>query len=99
MTELESRARAPASDELLRLVFESAHDYAIFSMDPAGMVTTWNSGAERLTGWRAAEIMGRTADVIFTPEDRAAGAAQQERAQASTKGRAEDDRWQQRKDG
>src|SRR5688572_30432116 len=92
-------ARAPGSDELLRLVFESAHDYAIFSMDPTGRVTSWNSGAERLTGWPADEIMGLTADVIFTPEDRAAGVPEQERAQASATGRAEDDRWQMRKDG
>jgi PAS domain S-box-containing protein len=97
MTERE--VRAPATDELLRLVIESAHDYAIFSMDPEGLVTSWNSGAERVTGWAADEILGRTADVIFPPEDRAAGGAEQERAQASATGRAEDERWQQRKDG
>ena len=70
----ERQVRAPATDELLRLVIESAHDYAIFSMDPEGLVTSWNSGAERLTGWPAEAIVGRTADVIFTPEDRGAAA-------------------------
>ena len=95
----ERQSRAPATDELLRLVIESAHDYAIFSMDPEGLVTSWNSGAERLMGWTAEEIVGRTADVIFIPEDRAAGGPEQERAQAAATGRAEDERWQQRKDG
>jgi PAS domain S-box-containing protein len=92
-------ARAPAGDELLRLIIDSAQDYAIFSMDPSGVVTSWNSGAARLIGWASEEIVGRTADVIFTAEDRAAGGAEQERAQAAAAGRAEDERWQQRKDG
>ncbi len=90
---------APASDELLRLVLESVRDYAIFSIDSEGLVTSWNSGAERLLGYRADQIMGRCADVIFTPEDRAAGAFEAERRQASTHGRAEDERWQMRRDG
>src|SRR5579871_5269076 len=91
--------RAPSNDELLRLVIESARDYAIFSMDSEGSVTSWNSGAQRLMGWSAEEVLGRTADVIFTEEDRAAGAPELERAQASVDGRAEDERWQQRRDG
>jgi PAS domain S-box-containing protein len=93
------RPTAPASDELLRLILESAVDYAIFSLDPTGLVTSWNSGAERLLGWTEQEILGRTADVIFTPEDCAAGVPGEERRQASTLGRAEDERWQQRRDG
>jgi PAS domain S-box-containing protein len=93
----ERQSRPPTTDELLRLVIESAHDYAIFSMDPEGLVTSWNSGAERVMGWPAEEIMGRSADVIFPAEDRAA--AHQEREQAAATGRAEDERWQQRKDG
>lgn len=94
-----SRSPEPASEELLRLVVESAHDYAIFSMDATGLVTSWNTGAERLLGWSTEEIMGQTADVIFTSEDRAAGAPQLERSQAAIGGRAEDERWQERKDG
>jgi PAS domain S-box-containing protein len=91
--------QAPASDELLRLVFESARDYAIFSIDPEGRVTSWNAGAERLLGYTAGEIIGQSATAIFTPEDRAAGVAQEECRRALATGRAEDDRWQQRKDG
>ncbi|SKA39480.1 PAS domain S-box-containing protein [Enhydrobacter aerosaccus] len=93
------QGRAPASSELLRLVFESAKDYAIFSLDPEGRVTSWNPGAERLLGYAAREIKGHSADVIFVPEERAAGAAEEERRRALSDGRAEDERWQQRKDG
>lgn len=89
----------PGSDELLRLVVESATDFAIIAMDKAGVVTGWNTGAERLLGFVENEIIGHTADVIFVPEDRAIGGAEHERAGARTKGRAEDERWHQRKDG
>lgn len=92
-------APSPGSDELLRLVFDSATDFAIFSMDRAGCVTSWNPGAQRLLGYCEADILGRDGDVIFTPEDRAAGAASLERQKALTDGRAEDDRWHMRKDG
>jgi len=99
MVKSKRHVQSPASDELLRLIVESARDYAIFSMDRDGLVTSWNVGAEQLMGWSEAEIMGLTADVIFTPEDRAAGVPNQERIQAATAGRALDDRWQLRKDG
>jgi PAS domain S-box-containing protein len=90
---------APENDELLRLIVESATDFAIFSIDPTGAVTSWNPGAERVLGFAEADILGRSADVIFTPEDRAAGVPEQERRQARELGRAEDERWTMRKDG
>jgi PAS domain S-box-containing protein len=89
----------PSSDELLKLVIESASDFAIFTMDPSGVVTSWNSGAERLLGHSQQEMIGGIGDVIFTPEDRAAGAPEAERAKAAAEGRAEDERWHLRKDG
>jgi PAS domain S-box-containing protein len=58
------------NDELLRSVFESAVDFAIFSTNPDGLVTSWNLGAERLLGFKEQEIVRRSADVIFTLEDR-----------------------------
>lgn len=91
--------RAPGNDELLRLMIESATDFAIFSIDPIGRVTSWNPGAERLLGFGEDEIMGRSADVIFTPEDRAAGIAEEERRQALAFGRALDERWTRRRGG
>jgi PAS domain S-box-containing protein len=77
----------------------SATDFAIIALDPNGLVTSWNVGAERLIGYAEAEIVGRDGDVIFTREDRAAGAPERERAEARTHGRAEDERWHVRKDG
>lgn len=92
-------APAPGSDELLRVVIESATDFAIFSMDPSGLVTGWNTGAERLLGYSESEMLGRSADAIFTPEDRVAGKAEEERRVATAEGRAIDERWQMRKNG
>ncbi|MFC4314380.1 sensor histidine kinase [Steroidobacter flavus] len=88
----------PPNDELLRLIFESATDFAIFTMDPNGIVTSWNRGAERLLGYADEEIFGQSADVIFLTEERQ-NAPADERRTALARGRAEDERWQQRKDG
>lgn len=82
-----------------RLLLDSAIDYALISMDPEGLVTGWNLGAERLMGWREEEMLGRVADAIFTPEDRATGAPERERRTADANGRAADERWHMRKDG
>lgn len=87
------------SDDLLRLVFESATDFAIFTLDPNGIVTSWNPGAERLLGFSEAEIVGQSADVIFPPEEGGSNAGEEERRNAVIHGRAEDERWQMRKDG
>lgn len=87
------------SQERFRLMLENAVDYAIFSVDMARCVKSWNTGAERLLGYTEAEILGRSADIIFTEEDRAAGAPQEEARTALSAGRAADDRLHQRKDG
>jgi PAS domain S-box-containing protein len=86
------------TDELLRLIFDSAKDFAIFTMDPNGIVTSWNSGAERVLGYNEQEIMGACADIIFVPEERPS-APSEERRTALLQGRAEDERWQLKKDG
>jgi PAS domain S-box-containing protein len=90
---------APADNELLRLVFESATDFAIFTIDPNGITTSWNPGAERLLGYKTDEIIGKSADVIFPAEEGGFEAAAEERRSALAQGRAEDERWQMRKDG
>lgn len=89
---------APSSDEMLRLLVESATDFAIMALDRQGVVTSWNVGAERLLGYAADEIVGRDGDIVFTPEDRAAMAPQKEREEGRARGRAEDERWHVRKD-
>jgi PAS domain S-box-containing protein len=91
--------RSVADAELLELIVESATDFAIFTTDRDGLTTSWNVGAQRLFGYSEAEMLGTTADVLFTGADRAAGAAQEERAEARIVGRAEDERWHKRKDG
>src|SRR3954467_434712 len=88
-----------SKEELFELLIESSIDFAIFTMDRTGIVTSWNVGAERLFGYSENEIMARSADMIFTPEDLAEGAAEKERSTAERDGRAADERWHQRKDG
>jgi two-component system CheB/CheR fusion protein len=87
------------SEERFRLFVDSVKDYALFQMDANGGVTAWNSGAERLLGYSEREIIGQPGVVIFTPEDRAQGAAVAEMDAARRMGRAEDERWHVRKDG
>ncbi|HVU26103.1 MAG TPA: PAS domain S-box protein [Opitutus sp.] len=88
-----------ANEERLRLIVENARDYAIISVDQNRRIATWNIGAERLLGYREEEIIGRTADVIFTPEDRARDAPAAEIQTALRTGHSTDERWHQRKDG
>lgn len=92
------RARC-ASEEQLRLIFDSATDYAIFTVDRDGIVTTWNRGAERLLGYTDSEIIGEDGRIVFTAEDREAGEPEKEISKALTEGRALNERWHMRKDG
>lgn len=87
------------SEERFRLMVEGARDFAIFMLDRGGLITAWNTGAQRLLGWSEAEIIGQSGKIIFTPEDRAAGGAEMEISQAITTGRATDERWHVRKNG
>jgi PAS domain S-box-containing protein len=88
-----------AESELLRLIFESVTDFAIFTTDPNGITTSWNIGAERVLGYSGEEIIGQSADVTFPPEQGGTDAAAEERRVARAHGRAEDERWQMKKDG
>lgn len=97
------RARAEAAlrerDERLRVIVESARDYAIFTTDVANRIDTWLPGAEHVFGWTEQEALGRHADILFTPEDRAQGVPEQEVTEARERGVAQDMRWHIRKDG
>jgi two-component system CheB/CheR fusion protein len=88
-----------ASEERLRLLIDSAEDYAIFSMDDGGHIESWNTGAERIFGFTAEEAVGRHTAIIFTPEDKARGDDEQEMRTARANGRAADERWHVRRDG
>lgn len=86
-------------EEHLRLIVESATEYAIFTLDLEGRVTTWNPGARRLFGYAEEEILGRHADVVLTPEDRAGKRIEAEMLRAAQDGHAKDERWHLRADG
>ncbi|HEY9633887.1 MAG TPA: response regulator [Coleofasciculaceae cyanobacterium] len=87
------------SQERFRLLWENVKDYAILFIDTQGRVTGWSLGAERILGYQEAEILTKSASIIFTPEDIEQGIDQQELETAVTEGRAEDERWHIRKDG
>ncbi|MFA9477783.1 PAS domain S-box protein [Phycisphaerales bacterium AB-hyl4] len=87
------------SEQRLRLILDSALDFAIFTTDLDGQITSWNNGAERLLGYSEEEAIGLSADVIFTREDVKNRISDRERKSALTTGRGEDERWHARKDG
>ena len=101
-----SASRQPAGDggdsryvteERFRLLIEQVTEYAIFMLDPAGHVVTWNSGAQRIKGYRAEEILGQHFSRFYRPED--VWKCEQELAVASRDGRVEDEGWRVKKDG
>lgn len=83
----------------LRSTVESAKQFAIFTTDLQGRITTWNAGAEHLFEYTAKEILGQDGKIIFTPEDLMQGQAEKEMQGALTEGHAEDERWHVRKSG
>ena len=91
--------RAAPSDERFRLLVESVQDYAIFMLDTEGRVVTWNAGAQRLKGYRADEIIGRSFETFYPAEAVAADWPQTELRLATAQGRFEDEGWRLRQDG
>jgi PAS domain S-box-containing protein len=86
-------------DRRYRLLVDSITDYAIYMLDAAGVVMSWNAGAERIKGYGAAEIVGRNFSRFYTEEDRAAGLPQRALETAAREGRFEAESWRLRKDG
>ena len=83
----------PAADRL-ELLVDAVADYAIYLIDTDGIVRTWNAGAERLSGYRAHEIIGQPYSLFFTPEDREMGLPGQILQRARLSARAEHEGWQ-----
>lgn len=95
------RAREQAlreGEERFRLVIEGVRDYGIFALDPAGHVVSWNTGAQRIKGWRSDEILGRHFSVFYPGED-SWERSMRNLADAVRDGRVEDEGWRVRKDG
>lgn len=88
-----------AKTERLDLLLDNIHDYGVLISDAEGTIIEWQGGAERITGYRVEEAVGRSIDTLFSPEDRAAGIPQLERQTAASEGRAPNKRWHIRKDG
>ena len=82
-----------------RLLVEGVVDYAIYMLDPSGMITNWNAGAERIKGYRSSEIIGQHFSRFFTDEDRAAGLPATALETAAREGKYEAEGWRVRKDG
>jgi PAS domain S-box-containing protein len=87
------------SEEQFRLLVHGVTDYAIYMMTPAGQVSSWNAGAERIKGYRPEEIIGRHFSQFYTEEDRQAGMPQIALETAARDGRFEKEGWRIRKDG
>jgi len=87
------------SEERFRLLIESVRDYAIFMLDKEGRVVTWNTGAERIKGYQAAEIIGKHISCFYTEEDVRNDAPRSELAAARSEGRYEAEGLRVRKDG
>ena len=65
----ESQQSGPDWEELQRALLEEVKDYAIFMVGPDNRIIVWGAGAERITGYRAEEVIGQPGSIIFTPED------------------------------
>jgi PAS domain S-box-containing protein len=86
-------------DQRFALLVGSVKDYALFILDPAGNVATWNIGAERIKGYAASEIIGSHFSRFYPEDDVRAGKCEHELAVAAVEGRFEDEGWRVRKDG
>jgi PAS domain S-box-containing protein len=92
-------AATHVANELYRVLVDTVHDYAIFALDPAGYVLTWNAGAARIKGYAAREIIGRHFSIFYTDVDLAAGKPARELEIAISTGKYEEEGWRLRKDG
>ncbi|RUM20340.1 PAS domain-containing sensor histidine kinase [Rhizobium phaseoli] len=82
-----------------RLLVDAITDYAIYMLSPEGIVTSWNTGAQRFKGYKPSEILGEHFSRFYIDEDRAAGIPERALATALEQGRFEGEGWRQRKDG
>ena len=96
---MESQEALRESERRFRLLVRGVVDYAIFMLDPDGIVTNWNPGAQRIKGYAAEEIVGHHFSRFYTDEDRQRGVPQQALARARREGKYEAEGWRMRKDG
>jgi PAS domain S-box-containing protein len=87
------------SEDPFRLLVQSIVDYAIYMLDPKGIVTSWNAGAERIKGFQTEEIVGQHFSKFYTEEDRKAGMPEKVLETARREGKFAGEGWRVRKDG
>src|SRR4029453_6632858 len=88
-----------ASEQQFQRLVQGVKDYAIFMLDPQGRIATWNSGAERIKGYRAEEIIGEHFSRFYTEEDKREDLPMRSLQQAVAEDRYEGEGWRTRKDG
>jgi PAS domain S-box-containing protein len=91
--------RLRESERNFELLVESVTDYALYMLDPSGRIVSWNSGARRIKGYDAAEIIGKNFECFYSEQDRAAGVPAAGLRTAAREGRLETEGWRMRKDG
>ncbi len=91
--------RLQQNEELHRLILENVRDFAIFTFDFAGVIETWNPGAENVFGYTEAEMLGQNVALLYLPTERTGGEPERERVAAMEKKCATDERWHLHKDG
>ena len=87
------------SEQQFRLLVQGVTDYAIYMLNPEGIVTSWNPGAERIKGYSSSEIIGQHFSRFYTEEDRTAGVPQRALETAARESRFENEAWRVRKNG
>src|SRR5215469_2951912 len=87
------------SERCFRLLVEGVADYALYMLDPSGIITSWNVGGQRIKGYSAREILGQHFSRFYTETDRANGKPARALRIAREQGRYEEDGWRVRKDG
>jgi len=95
----EDRSKTAIEDSRFRLLIDAVIDYAIYMIDPDGIITSWNAGARRFKGYEEAEILGQHFSRFYTDDDRRAGLPQRALDTAIREGRFEGEGWRVRKDG
>src|SRR4051812_44473568 len=99
MEQLNPLAQSLSDDGRYRLLVEAVTDYAIYMLDPTGVITSWNPGAQRFKGYTPAEIIGQHFSRFYTEEDRKRGIPALALATAASEGKFESEGWRVRKDG
>jgi PAS domain S-box-containing protein len=95
-----ARFEAAQSDEgRYRMLVEAVTDYAIYMLDPQGIVSSWNPGARRFKGYEPFEIIGQHFSNFYTEEDKATHLPQRALEIAAREGKFENEGWRVRKDG